>query len=289
MTWILLAAVIVTAAISIYRSSRTKVEPLSQVSSDVGAPPRQPSHFSVPLFADDVPLKKGLPLSLSVETLGGISTMLIPRGTGLPTAHRETFSTATDDQTSIQVHVLVGDRTLAVDNVTVGKFSIVEIPRAPRGVPRFEVELAIDDLGTFRFSARDLASGKRQPVSSERSLSSPLSHPSVGRMLDDARAEEAKGEYGTPRTTPYEYDMDSVVVYTKELRDLVESTRAVLKAETAIPETARRRCEEQLKIAERLLEANALPERASVKLNALKADELEGALRSLREAAERCR
>ncbi|XXY44880.1 Hsp70 family protein [Sorangium sp. So ce269] len=287
MAWIFLATVIAIAVISIYLSSRTKVEPRSQVSSDVGAPPGQPSHFSVPLFADDVPLKNGLPLSLSVETLGGVSTMLILRGTGLPTVRREIFSTAEHDQTSLSVHVLVGDRTLAVDNVTVGKISIVEIPRARRGVPKFEVELAIDDHGTFQFSVKDRASGKSQPVSSDRSLPAPLSQARVGRMLDDARAEEAKGEYGVPRTTPDE--LDSVTICTKQLRDLVERTRAVLKAKPAIPEADRRHCEEQLNLAERLLEANALPERASNKLNTLKADALEVALRSLGKAAERCR
>lgn len=286
MAWILLATVIAIAVISMYLSSRTKVEPRSQVSSDVGAPPGQPSHFSVPLFADDVPLKNGLPLSLSMETLGGVSTMLIPRGTGLPTVRREIFSTAEHDQTSLSVHVLVGDRTLAVDNVTVGKISIVEIPRARRGVPKLEVELAIDH-GTFRFSVKDRASGKSQPVSSDRSLPAPLSQARVGRMFDDARAEEAKREYGVPRTTPDE--LDSVTICTKQLRDLVERTRAALKAKPAIPEADRRHCEEQLNIAERLLEANALPERASIKLNTLKADALEVALRSLGKAAERCR
>jgi hypothetical protein len=184
------------------RPSQTETPPASHVSPDSGAPPGQPSSLAVRLFADDVSLKKGLPLSLSVETLGGVSTMLIPRGTGLPAVRREMFSTATDNQTSIDVHVLVGDRTLAVDNVTVGKFSIIDVPPAPRGAPRFEVELAIDDHGTFRFSAKDRARGKPQPVSSAGSLSNPLSQPRVGRMLDDAKAEEAKGEYGIAKATP---------------------------------------------------------------------------------------
>jgi len=172
MTWILLAAVIVAAAVIITcRPSRTETAPASEMSSDSGAAPGQPSFFAVRLFADDVFLNKILPLSVSVETLGGVSTMLIPRGTGLPTARHETFSTATDNQTSIEVHVLVGDRTLAVDNVTVGKFSVVEIPPAPRGVPKFEVEFAVDDHGALRFSAKDLSTGKSQPVASARSLS----------------------------------------------------------------------------------------------------------------------
>lgn len=269
------------------RPLRTMVLPLSQVSSKGDAPPRQPSHLAVQLFADDVSLKNGLPLSLSVETLGGVSTVLIPRGAELPTAHSETFSTAMDNQASLEVHVLVGDRTLAADNVTVGKFSILEIPRALRGVPMFEVEIAVDDHGAFRFSAKDLESGRSQPVVGVRLLSNPLSHPRVGGMLADAKAEEAKGEYGIPKTTPD--DIDSVTALTRELRDLVGSTRAVLQTRPAIPETARRHCEDQLKIAEHLLESNALPERASAKLNVLKADEIEAVLGSLGEAAKRCR
>src|SRR5262249_46525749 len=146
----------------------------SQASSSSSTSPPQPSHDSVQLFADDVFLRNGLPLSLSIETLGGVSTVLIPRGADLPAASREIFSTATDNQASIEIHVLVGDRTLAVDNVTVGRFSIVEIPHAPRGVPRLEVEFAIDDRGVFRFSAKDLGSGWDQSVSSLQLLSSPL-------------------------------------------------------------------------------------------------------------------
>lgn len=286
MTWILLVA-IAAAVIITYLSSRTKRTSLSQVPSSSRASPRQPSHDPVQLFADDVSLTNGLPLSLSIETFGGVSTILIPRGAGLPAVRRETFSTAADDQASIEVHVLMGDRTLAGDNVTVGKFSVVGIPRAPRGVPRFEVELAIDDHGAFRFSAKDLESGRPQSVSSVQLLMSPLSSPRVGRMLDEAKSEEAKGEYGIPRTTPDH--MDSVTVSTRQLRDLIDSTRTGLKTNPAIPETARRHCEEQLKIAERLLEVNELPERASAKLNVLKSDELEASLRSLGEAARRCR
>ena len=286
MIWILLVAAAVAVIIT-YRPSRAKVPPLSQLSSNSSTSPPQPSHSSVQLFADDVSLKNGLPLSLSIETLGGVSLVLIPRGTDLPTACRETFSTATDNQTSIEVHVLAGDRTLAVNNVTVGKFSILGIPRAPRGMPMFEVELAIDDHGAFRISAKDLESGRSQSVSSVRLLSSPLSYPRVERMLDDAKAEEAKGEYGIRKTAPDH--MDSVTVLTRELRGLIDSTRAELKARPAIPEIIRRHCEEQLKIAERLLEVNDLPERASAKLNVLKSDELEAALRSLGEAAKRCR
>ena len=286
MIWILLVAIAVAVIIT-YRPSRAKVPPLSQVSSSSSTSPPQPSHSSVQLFSDDVSLKNGLPLSLSIETLGGVSSVLIPRGADLPATRRETFSTATDNQTSIEVHVLAGDRTLAANNVTVGKFSILEIPRASRGMPMFEVELGIDEHGAFRFSAKDLESGRSQPVWSVRLLSSPLSYPRVGRMLDDAKAEEAKGEYGIRKRTPGH--MDSVTVLTREIRDLIDSTRTELNTRPAIPETARRHCEEQLKIAERLLEVNELPERASAKLNLLTADELEDALRSLGEAAKRCR
>jgi len=218
--------------------------------------------------------------------MGGVSTVLIPRGTALPTVRRETFSTATDNQTSIEVTVVVGDRTLAADNATVGKFSIIALPAAPRGVPKFEVSFAVDGQGVFRFSARDLGTGRSQPVSTVGSLSTPLAQTRIGSMLDAAKAEEAKGEYGIAKTTPD--DLDSLTVYTKKLRDLVQSTRTSLKSGRSIPESARKVCEGELRKAERLLEANALPERASAKLNILKVDEIEGTLKSLGEAAKGC-
>lgn len=289
MMWLRVAVILAAGVTIACRGSRTEASPASERPSESVPPAGQSSALAVRLFADDVAMDKRLPLSLSVETLGGVSTNLIPRGTGLPTSRRETFSTATDNQGSIEVHVLVGDRTLAVDNVTVGKFSIAEIPPAARGGPKFEVAFAVDEHGTFRFSAKDVTTGRSQPVSSASPLPNPLPAARVARMLDDAKAEEAKGEYGIAPGAADDRDSRSVTLYTKQLRERVESTRTALKSGSTIPEAARRRCEDELKRADRVLATNARPDRASVKHDALKADELEKVLRSLGEAAKQCR
>ena len=213
--------------------------------------------------------------------------MLIPRGTALPSERRETFSTATDNQASIEVHVLVGDRTLAAENVTIAKFAIVEIPPAARGVPMFDVTFGMDEQGTFRLSAKDRGTGRPQRVSVAGALSTPLSQMNVGVMLDAAKAEEATGAYGITKTTPE--DLDSVTVYTKQLRDLVENTRSALKNGSNFSEADRDACQQRLQDAERVLKANAHVEKSSAKLNVLKADELASVLSSLAEAARRCR
>jgi molecular chaperone DnaK (HSP70) len=288
MTWILGALVVVAAAILITCRQSRNGSSRRSVSTERSAgqePQGSVSTLTVRLFANEVPVET-LPLSLSIETLGGVSTVLVPRGTALPTVRRETFSTATDNQGSVGVHVLVGDHTLATDNVTVGRFAIIEIPAARRGVPMFEVAFAVDGQGTFRFSAKDIGTGKDQPVSATASLSISLSQARIASLLDAAKAEEARGEYGVPRTTPD--DLDSVTVYMNELRDLVQRTRGSLKNGSKFRDGDRTACEEQLRIAERVLDANALPERASAKLNTLKTDELVKLLGSLGDAAKRC-
>lgn len=244
-----------------------------------------PTATTVRLFADDVPLSK-LPLSLSIETHGGIGLVLVPRGTDLPTRRSETFSTAADGQRAIEVHVLVGDRTLAAHNSTVGRFSLVEIPTAPAGVPQFAVTFAADSSGLFALSAMDLATGKRQPVSMADPLANPLNQAAVRLMLEQAQEEESLGEYGAAKTTPA--DLDSVTVYTAKLRQLIDDTRNALKNRTDLAASDREECEDQLRHAERTLQVNSQPQRASVKLNVLKADELVAAFDRLSEAAERC-
>ena len=112
----------------------------------------------------DVLLLDVTPLSLGIETLGGVMTMLIPRNTTIPTQKSEVFSTATDNQTSVEVHVLQGERPLAKDNRTLGRFHLVGIPPAPRGVPQIEVTFDIDANGILNVSAKDLATGKEQKI-----------------------------------------------------------------------------------------------------------------------------
>jgi molecular chaperone DnaK len=126
------------------------------------------------------------PLSLGIETLGGVMTTLISRNTTVPTRKSETFSTAADSQTSVEVHVLQGERPLARDNRTLGRFQLVGIPAAPRGVPQIEVTFDIDANGMVNVSAKDIGTGKEQKITI--TASSGLSKDEVDRMMKDAEA-----------------------------------------------------------------------------------------------------
>ena len=126
------------------------------------------------------------PLSLGIETLGGVLTTLIPRNTTIPTRKSEVFSTAADNQTSVEVHVLQGERPLARDNRTLGRFHLVGIPTAPRGVPQIEVTFDIDANGIVNVSAKDLGTQKEQKITI--TASSGLSKDEVDRMMREAES-----------------------------------------------------------------------------------------------------
>ncbi|HTK30164.1 MAG TPA: molecular chaperone DnaK [Vicinamibacterales bacterium] len=129
------------------------------------------------------------PLSLGIETLGGVMTTLIPRNTTIPSRKSERFSTATDGQTSVEVHVLQGERPMARDNRTLGRFQLVGLPPAPRGVPQVEVTFDIDANGIVNVSAKDEATGKEQKITITGS--SGLSKGDVDRMVKDAQSHAA--------------------------------------------------------------------------------------------------
>src|SRR6185295_17755019 len=126
------------------------------------------------------------PLSLGIETLGGVFTKLIERNTTIPTKKSETFSTAADNQTSVEVHVLQGEREMARDNKTIGVFHLVGIPPAPRGMPQIEVTFDIDANGILNVSAKDLGTGKEQKITI--TASSGLNKDEIDRMVKDASA-----------------------------------------------------------------------------------------------------
>ena len=137
----------------------------------------------------DVVLLDVTPLSLGLETLGGVMTTLIPRNTTIPTKKTETFSTASDGQTSVEVHVLQGERPLARDNRTLGRFQLVGIPPSPRGQPQIEVTFDIDSNGILNVHARDAQSGKQQAITI--TASSGLSTDEVDRMVREAQSNAA--------------------------------------------------------------------------------------------------
>ncbi|MBV9624944.1 MAG: Hsp70 family protein, partial [Acidobacteria bacterium] len=130
------------------------------------------------------------PLTLSIETLGGVATPMIPRNTTIPTKKTEIFSTAADSQTSVEVHVLQGERPMAGQNRTLGKFHLTGIPPAPRGVPQIEVTFDIDANGILNVTAKDTATGKDQKITI--TSSSGLSKEEVDRMAKDAEAHSAE-------------------------------------------------------------------------------------------------
>jgi molecular chaperone DnaK len=134
----------------------------------------------------DVVLLDVTPLSLGIETMGGVMTRLIERNTTIPTSRSETFTTAADNQTSVEVHVLQGEREFARDNRTLARFRLDGIPPAPRGVPQIEVTFDIDANGILHVRARDQASGREQSVTV--SASSTLSQDEVERLVREAEA-----------------------------------------------------------------------------------------------------
>jgi molecular chaperone DnaK len=138
----------------------------------------------------DVLLLDVTPLSLGIETLGGVTTVLIARNTTIPTRKSEIFSTADDNQTQVEIHVLQGERELARDNRTIGKFQLTGIPPAPRGLPQVEVTFDIDANGILHVSAKDKATGKEQKIRIE--ASSGLSDTDIQKMVKDAESHAAE-------------------------------------------------------------------------------------------------
>jgi molecular chaperone DnaK len=138
----------------------------------------------------DVLLLDVTPLSLGIETLGGVFTRLIEKNTTIPTRKSEIFSTASDNQPSVEIHALQGERDMAVDNRTIGRFHLDGIPLAPRGMPQIEVTFDIDANGILNVSAKDKATGKEQSIRIE--ASSGLSKQEIEKMVSDAAAHTAE-------------------------------------------------------------------------------------------------
>jgi molecular chaperone DnaK len=175
----------------------------------------------------DLVLLDVTPLSLGIETLGGVFTKLIERNTTIPTRKSEIFSTAADNQTSVEIHVLQGERAMARDNRTLGKFHLVGIPPAPRGIPQIEVTFDIDANGIVNVSAKDLATSKEQKITI--TASSGLNKDEIDRMTRDAESHAAEDKRNREQIES-KNKLDSLVYTTekllKENRDKISGSDA---------------------------------------------------------------
>ena len=177
----------------------------------------------------DILLLDVTPLTLSIETLGGVATQLIQRNTTIPTKKSEVFSTAADGQTSVEVHVLQGERPMARDNKTLGKFHLDGIPPAPRGVPQIEVTFDIDANGIVHVTARDRATGKENKITI--TASSGLSKEDVDRAVKEAQAHEAEDKQRRDEIEVRNRADNLAYATEKSLKDLGDKIPAATKSE----------------------------------------------------------
>ncbi|MCP3741334.1 molecular chaperone DnaK [Rossellomorea sp. BNER] len=187
----------------------------------------------------DVVLLDVTPLSLGIETMGGVSTKLIERNTTIPTSKSQVFSTAADNQTAVDIHVLQGERPMAADNKTLGRFQLSDIPPAPRGVPQIEVKFDIDKNGIVNVSAKDLGTGKEQNITIKSSTG--LSDDEIDRMVKEAE-ENADADKQRKEEVELRNEADQLVFTTeKTLKDLEgkvdeEEVKKAEEAKTALKE-----------------------------------------------------
>jgi molecular chaperone DnaK len=214
----------------------------------------------------DILLLDVTPLSLSIETLGGVSTVLIPRNTTIPTRKSEVFSTASDNQTSVEVHVMQGERPMAKDNRTLGKFHLTGIPSAPRGVPQVEVTFDIDANGILNVNAKDKATSKEQSITI--TASSGLTEQDINRMVEEAESHEAEDK-----------QRKEAIEARNKLDSLLYGTRKLVEENgDKIPEAEKLQAEEEFKRADEVLERHKEP---------LEPAELVAAFESLQQVAHK--
>src|SRR5690625_2093640 len=181
----------------------------------------------------DVLLLDVTPLSIGIETMGSVTTKLIERNTTIPTSHSQVFSTAADNQTAVDIHVLQGEREMAADNKTLGRFQLTDIPPAPRGVPQIEVSFDIDANGIVNVSAKDLGTNKEQSITIKSS--SGLSDEEIDQMIKDAE-ENAEADKKRREEIDLRNEADQLVFQTdKTIEDLKDqvSDEEKQKAEDA--------------------------------------------------------
>ncbi len=212
----------------------------------------------------DVLLLDVTPLSLGIETLGGVSTKLIERNTTIPTRKTEVFSTAADNQTEVEIHVLQGERPMAADNRTIGRFHLTGLPPAPRGMPQIEVTFDIDANGILSVSAKDRATGKQQSIRIE--ASSGLSKDEIEKMVETAEShateDKAKRELIDLRNTAdqiayqtekelKEHGEKAALETRRKVEGAIERVRAATKGENAVRDPGGARGPERRPLAAR--------------------------------------
>jgi len=167
---------------------------------------------------NDIVLLDVTPLSLGIETLGGVCTVLIPRNTTIPTSKSQIFSTAADNQPAVDIHILQGERSMAADNKTLGRFQLTNIPPAPRGVPQIEVTFDIDANGIVNVKAKDLGTNKEQSITITSSTN--LSDEEIDRMVKEAEANKAADEKRKAEVDLRNEAEQTVFMTEKALKDL---------------------------------------------------------------------
>ncbi len=195
------------------------------------------------------------PLSLGIETLGGVSTKLIDRNTTIPTRKSEIFSTAADNQTSVEIHVLQGERAMSKDNRTLGKFHLVGIPPAPRGVPQIEVTFDIDANGIVNVSAKDLATSKEQKITI--TASSGLSKEEIEKMTKDAQSHADEDQKNRDKIEA-KNKLDSLIYNTEKI--LKENREKISDPEASSLDAALSKAKNVLESSAEASELNAAAE-----------------------------
>lgn len=195
---------------------------------------------------DDIVLLDVTPLSLGIETLGGVSTVLIPRNTTIPTSKSQVFSTAADNQPAVDIHILQGERPMAADNKTLGRFQLTNIPAAPRGVPQIEVTFDIDANGIVNVKAKDLGTNKEQSITITSSTN--LSDEEIDKMMKEAEANKEADEK-RKEEADLRNEAEQLIFQTeKSIKDLGEKVEA----------SEKEKAENQVKELKEALEKNEI-------------------------------
>ena len=197
---------------------------------------------------EDLVLLDVTPLTLGLETLGSVMTNLIPRNTTIPTKKAETFTTAADSQSSVDIHVLQGERQMATDNKSIGRFILDGILPAPRGIPQIEVTFDIDANGILSVSAADKGTGKEKKIVIQSS--SGLAQDEIDRMVDDAKSHEEEDQ--VRRAEIETRNQADTLVYTTE--------KMISDNSDTIPDELKEEVEGKIAILKGAIEANNLPE-----------------------------